>query len=82
MTLDPATVEALAVQLTEAQRHQILALFPNENRMGGYWPDSGCPGLITNNGINHPVWGAHYRLTPLGIAVRAAIRALTHDGEK
>lgn len=77
MTMD--SPEQLA-RLTEAQRAQILALRPNEDRMGGYGKDSGCPGLIERVGINHPVFGSHYRLTPSGEAVHAAL-AITQQGQ-
>ena len=63
-------VADVAAKLTEAQRAYVNQHRPNEQRMGGYGKDCGCPGLIESRGIHHPIFGAHYRLTPLGMAVR------------
>lgn len=60
----------LSAKLSEAQKRRVLSLHPHENRMGGYGEDSGVPGLIERAGINHPIFGSHYRLTPLGLRVR------------
>jgi hypothetical protein len=60
----------IARLLTADQRRHILRLIPNVSMMGGFGKDSGCPGLIERAGVNHPIFGSHYHLTPLGLAVR------------
>lgn len=63
-------IAAIAGRLSETQKGRLLSLWPSESAMGGYGSDSGCPRLIEKVGITHPIFGAHYRLTPLGLAVR------------
>ena len=61
--------------LTEEQCAKVLSLQPGERRMGGYGQDCGVPGLIERVGINHPVFGSHYRLTVQGVQVHGELRA-------
>lgn len=72
MTAPPSAEEVaeIAKGLTQDQKDSVRRLVPGENRMCGYGADSGCPGLIIRVGVNHPLFGSHYRLTPLGVAVR------------
>jgi hypothetical protein len=72
-------IAAIAAGLSGAQRNRVLSLMANENRMGGYGEDSGCPGIIERVGINHPLFGSHYRLTPLGLAVRSHLKGQSHE---
>jgi hypothetical protein len=64
----------IAAGLTEVQRETLKRFHRcDERRMGGYGRDSGCPELVERVGINHPIFGSHYQLTPLGWEVRAII---------
>ena len=63
------------VGLTDEQCAKVLSLQPGERRMGGYGQDCGVPGLIERVGINHPVFGSHYRLTLQAVQVHGELRA-------
>ena len=73
MTPTPSAdaVAGIARGLTAGERDWLLSFKPNESAMGGFGSDCGLPGLIERVGISHPIYGPHYRLTPLAIAVRA-----------
>ncbi len=73
------TAEEIAAGLSAAQKRAVKAFVASENRMGGYGKDSGCPGLIEAVGFNHPIFGSHYRLTPLGQQVRSILEGNPHD---
>ena len=55
--------------LSDTQKNTILKMTVNENTMGGYGTDCGCPGLIESIGVRHSIYGSHYRLTKDGLAV-------------
>lgn len=44
---------------------------PHEHLMGGKGLQFARPDFVEPVGINHPIFGQHYRLSPLGLAVRA-----------
>jgi hypothetical protein len=62
--------------LTTEQQATVMRLRPGQRLMGGYGADSGVPGLIERVGINHPIFGSHYQLTPAGIAVWQSLHPL------
>ena len=65
-------VAAVAGSLTEAQATAVRMWSVHEPRiLGGYGLKWAHAHLVEATGVNHPVFGCHYRLTDLGIAVRA-----------
>lgn len=72
--------EGKLLGLTDEQCQRVLSLRPGERSMGGYGQDSGVPGLIERTGINHPIFGSHYRLTLEGVEAYSILRAHTTKG--
>lgn len=66
--------ERVAKGLTEAQRATMLS-FRSEPRQMGVGMTHWLPGLVEPDGLNHPCFGPHHRLTPLGLEVRKLLEA-------
>jgi len=81
MPADAAGVLGMVGHLSAEQSARIIRADPAERQMGGFgliYDDRGhyrSPALVERVGVNHPVFGSHWRLTPLGLQVRAALAA-------
>ena len=68
------TVDAseVAGRLTEKQRGRVMSFGQEPRQMGHQW---GVPlNLTERTGLNHPIFGSHYRLTKLGTHVLQFLR--------
>jgi hypothetical protein len=76
---NPPNIDAIIAELSEAQRRRLTNAPANAREMSGFgviYDASGNyrdPPLVERAGLNHPIFGAHYRFTPLGLAVRSAL---------
>lgn len=73
-----SALEELAGKLTPAQRRLVLS-FRVEPKQMGIGLMQHLPGLVAPNDINHPIFGPHYHLTPLGKALAAHLQDNPHD---
>lgn len=80
MTSNPPTPDpsVLAASLSEAQRARLLS-FRMEPKQMGIGLDHFLPGMLIPSDLNHPIFGPHYRLNELGLAV-ASIQGDTTNG--
>lgn len=70
-------VEKIARGLTKAQRERLHSFSIEPRQMGIGLPQF-IPDLVTPDGMNHPIFGPHYRLTDIGLAVRSYLKDHEH----
>lgn len=68
------TPEEIAAGLSCVQREAVKS-FALEPRQMGLGMMEFLSGLVEPCGINHPLFGPHYRLTGTGLAVRAILQS-------
>lgn len=66
-------IDAIVRGLTEAQRDRLMS-FRQEPRQMGIGMLQFLPDMVAADGINHPIFGSHYRLTPIGLQVQAHLK--------
>lgn len=73
--MPPETVDiaAWAKGLSADQRARLLSLRAEPSQMGIGMPHF-LPGMVQADGLNHPIFGSHHRLTLLGQQVAAHLR--------
>lgn len=63
-------IERIAAGMGPMARQRLLS-FGAEPRQMGLGLDYLLPDLVTPDDMDHPIFGPHYHLTPLGLAVRS-----------
>lgn len=63
--------ETIAKGLSERHRFAITHCDPTERLMGGFFGLAwAAPETVEASEFHHPIFGSHYRLSSLGLAVR------------
>lgn len=65
--------ERIAAGLTETQRARLWS-FGAEPRQMGIGMMQFLPGMVEPDDFDHPIFGPHYHLNDLGLAVRAILQ--------
>ena len=78
--MTPPDLAALVRGLSESQRNRLKS-FAAEPRQMGIGMMQFLPNMVEPDGLNHPIFGPHYRLTPLGLRAREALLSHKARGE-